>query len=133
MVSARRENGTRVIRRWNDVFRAISAEPRRQLLLSLLDSSPDESVPLPESAVNPNAPAAPETLRRALFHNHLPTLAELEFIDWDRDPLVATRGPRFDEVAVVFDALHSHATEIPDPLVIGCQRLEREREFGHGE
>jgi len=57
-------------------------------------------------------------------------LAEMDFITWETDPLVASRGPRFDEVAVVFDALHSTADSIPDSLVVGCQRLERERQSG---
>ena len=55
-------------------------------------------------------------------------LEEMEFVEWDTDPLVASRGPRFDEVAVVFGALHSYATDIPDSLVVGCQRLEEERQ-----
>nr|WP_241154961.1 hypothetical protein [Halorubrum sp. CSM-61] len=52
----------------------------------------------------------------------------MEFVEWERDPLVASRGRRFDEVAVVFEALHSSASAIPDSLVIGCQRLEEERQ-----
>ncbi|SDJ80362.1 hypothetical protein [Natronorubrum texcoconense] len=133
MTGVRFENGKRVIHGWNAVFRAASAEPRRQLIVSLLDSPADGSVPLPESAVNPNVPPNPDDLRRELFHRHLPMLADMGFIEWELEPFVASRGPRFDEVAVVFDALQSEVTDIPDSLVLGCQRLERERELRSGD
>ncbi|QSX00107.1 hypothetical protein [Haloterrigena alkaliphila] len=128
MRTAHHENGEQVIENWNAVFKALSAEPRRQLIVSLLNASPDESVPLPESAIMPNVPPDPETLRMELHHTHLPLLTNRGFVTWDTDPLVAARGPRFDEVAVVFEALHSEATAIPDSLVVGCQRLEEEQQ-----
>jgi hypothetical protein len=128
MSQERFENGKQVIERWDQVFRAIAAEPRRQLVISLSDISPEESTPLPESAVNPNVPRDPEQLRKELVHNHLPLLEEMEFVEWETDPLAASRGPRFDEVGVVFDALESAALDIPDSLVIGCQQLEKARQ-----
>lgn len=132
MTEARFDNGKRVIERWDRVFEAVSAEPRRQLLVSLMDAGATDAVPLPESAINPNVPADPERLRVRLYHEHLPMLAEREFVEWETEPLRAFRGARFDEVAVVFDALHSRATDIPDSLVIGCQRLEAERQIRAG-
>ena len=122
------KNGEQVHRRWDTVFKSLSAEPRRQLLVSLLDAPPDQSVPLPESAAMPNRPSDPDVLRTELYHAHLPMLAEYGFIKWETDPLVATRGPQFDEAAVVLEALHSSAASIPDALVIGCQRLEQEQQ-----
>lgn len=127
-LETRIENGRRVIERWDRVFDAISAEPRRQIIVALLDSEPEQPVPLPESAANPNVPADPERLRTDLHHRHLPMLAEMWFVEWESDPFTAVRGPNFDEVAVVFEALQAHATDVPDSLVIGCQRLERERQ-----
>lgn len=128
MVAVHRENGERVVENWNAVFRALSSEPRRQLVVSLLDAEPDGSVPLPESAMMPNVPPDPEELRRELHHVHLPMLADTGFVTWEAEPLVASRGPKFDEVAAVFEALQAEATRIPDSLVIGCQRLEEERQ-----
>ncbi|SFB84410.1 hypothetical protein SAMN05444422_102348 [Halobiforma haloterrestris] len=127
-LDARLENGQRVIDGWNRVFEALAAEPRRQLVVSLLDASPDATVPLPESAVNPNAPTDPDVLRRELHHQHLPILADGGFVEWDSEPLVASRGPNFDEIAAVIESLQSSATSVPDSLVIGCQRLEAERQ-----
>jgi hypothetical protein len=129
MSEVRVENGKRVVEGWNRVFDALTAEPRRQLIVALLDASPEQSVPLPESASNPNIPVDPERLRIELRHIHLPKLADAGFIEWETDPLVAFRGPKFEEAAVVFRALHSNAVEIPDSLVVGCQRLEQERQF----
>ncbi|WP_436935567.1 hypothetical protein [Halovenus marina] len=128
MVSVRFDNGKRVIERWDRVFEAVSAEPRRQLIVSLLDAEAGDSVPLPEGAINPNVPVDAEEFQAQLYHTHLPKLAEGGFIEWERDPLRAFRGPRFDEVAVVFETLQQSASELPDSLVIGCQRLEEERQ-----
>ena len=126
MTMRRSEVAERVSENWDTVFRSLSAEPRRQLVVSLLDAPPEGSVPLPESAAMSALQSDPETLRTELYHVHLPILAENGFIRWETDPLVAFRGPKFDRVAVVFDALHSAASEMPDSLVVGCRRLERE-------
>lgn len=132
-LDVRVENGRQIAERWDRVFEALSAEPRRQLVASLLDAAPDSDVPLPESAINPDVPTDPERLRHELHHRHLPMLAEQDVIEWETEPLVATRGPRFDEVAAVMEALHEAATDVPDSLVIGCRRLERERQKQFGE
>lgn len=130
MGSDRRKNGERVSQKWDTVFKALSSEPRRQLIVSLLDAGPDQSVSLPESAIMPTNPPDPELLRRELHHVHLPLLADTAFISWETDPFTASRGPRFDEIAVVLEALQAKASSIPDSLVIGCQRLEEERQDG---
>jgi len=49
--------------------------------------------PLPESAAMPNCPPDPDVLCVELYHAHLPMLAEMGFITWETDPLVASRGP----------------------------------------
>lgn len=127
MPTATTHEGIQVVERWDEVFDAISAEPRRQLVVSLLDVAPDEYVSLPEAAASPSVPTDYRMLRQMLLHQHLPKLAESDFVEWQPEPLSATRGRRFEEVAVVFDALHAHAEAVPDSLVEGCQRLEDER------
>ncbi|RQH01965.1 hypothetical protein [Natrarchaeobius oligotrophus] len=129
MSEVRFENGKRVIQRWDRVFRAASAEPRRQLIVSLLDVDEGDTVALPESALNPNVPVDPKALRQELYHTHLPMLSSMEFVEWSTEPFVASRGSRFGEVAAVFEALHSQASAVPDSLVVGCQRLECERQL----
>ena len=127
-MSEHHENGKKVSGNWDAVFRALSAEPRRQLLVSLLDAPPDGTVPLPRSAMMPNVPVDPKRLRAELYHVHLPMLEEMEFITAESDPLVAARGPQFERVGVVLAALHSDAATLPDSLVVGCRRLEAERQ-----
>jgi hypothetical protein len=127
MTQPRRRSGTEVTERWDEVFKAVAAEPRRQLIIALLDAPPDETVALPENARNPNVPRNPTVLREELHHCHLPLLSDLGFVRWDSDPLVAGRGPRFGEVSIVLESLQSNALDIPDSLVSGCQRLEQER------
>ncbi|ADD04934.1 HTH domain protein [Natrialba magadii ATCC 43099] len=128
MTVVRFDNGKRVVKRWDQVFTAVAAEPRRQVIIALLDQGPDQSVALPAAAINPNVPVDPTTLRQQLVHKHLPLLADLGFVEWESDPLRAVRGDRFDEVAVVFTTLHEAASDVPDSLVVGCQRLEYERQ-----
>lgn len=127
-VDVRVENAKAVIDSWDTVFTALSAEPRRQLVLSLSDAPPGETVALPESARNPNVPIVLAEFRLRLRHVHLPLLADCGFIDWQREPFVAARGPQFDEIAIVLESLQRTAGDVPDSLVIGCQRLERERQ-----
>jgi hypothetical protein len=129
-VGTRVEDARAVVDRWDTVFTALAAEPRRQLVVSLLDAPSGKPVSLPGGARNPNLPTVPERFRLRLIHEHLPMLAENGFVDWEDDPLVASRGPRFDEIAIVMDSLQGAAGEIPDSLVIGCQRLEQERQTG---
>lgn len=129
MTATNYANESHTIERWDTVFKAVAAEPRRQIIVSLLDAPPDESVPLPESAQNPNAPRDPETLRQELYHAHLPMLSEMEFVVSESDPMAAARGRKFVEVATVFVALHAEAADIPDTLVAGCQRLEAEQSW----
>ncbi|MHB9288164.1 hypothetical protein ACKVMT_14140 [Halobacteriales archaeon Cl-PHB] len=128
MTTVCNETAEQVIERWNTVFKALSAEPRRQLVVALMDAPATESVPLPESATNPETVYDSDVLRQRLRHVDLPHLAEAKFVEWDDDPLTAWRGPRFEEVAVVMEALHDAAAAIPDSLVVGCTRLEMERQ-----
>lgn len=117
-----------VVDGWDRVFEALSSAPRRQIIYSLLDASPGATVSLPESASNPNVAVDPESLRTQLRHCHLPKLAEMNFVDWETGPWVASRGSNFDDVAVVIHALQSNAVQIPDHLAVGCRRLEQERD-----
>ncbi len=117
MVRERRSREKAAIERWDLVARAISADPRRRIVASLLTHPPDESIPLPEGARNPIVSADPETLRVELVHRHLPMLEGMEFVEWEADPLVVSRGARFDEVSDVFEALRPFTTEAPDSLL----------------
>lgn len=123
-----RKQANRAIDRWDTVFTALSAEPRRQLVAALNDIPPENRILLPEAAMSPVVESDRERLRAELLHLHLPLLAECEFIEWTTEPFRAGRGPRFEEAAVVLDLLQTYAAQVPDTLVSGCQRLEAERQ-----
>lgn len=126
-MSLEESRGEYAIERWDRVFTALSAEPRRQLVAALADTPPERRVLLPQAAMSPEVPPDPERLRINLQHRHLPLLEDGGFIEWTAEPFRAARGPAFGEVAVVLKSLHERAEAIPDTLVDGCQRLERER------
>jgi hypothetical protein len=105
------------------VFDALSAGPRRRLVDSLLDAAPDERIELPEGASPPDCGSLDE-LRLDLAHRHLPMLADSGFVKWEREPLSARRGPRFDEVAAVFETLSVNAASLPESLVAESWELD---------
>ncbi|ELY64465.1 hypothetical protein [Natrinema versiforme] len=121
------------IRRWDRAFTALSAEPRRQVVRSLIDVAAGESIRLPEAVSNSSMATEFDQLRIRLRHHHLPLLAEAELVQWEDDPLRAYRGRDFEEVSVIIESLYANADEIPDRLVSGCRTLERKRESSSSE
>ncbi|MBO4247488.1 hypothetical protein IL252_06605 [Halomicrobium sp. IBSBa] len=116
-------DGRRSIERWDTMLRALAAEPRRRLVIALADARADETLALPEAAHSSPPQRDQDLLHRQLVHLHLPTLAEADLIEWDREPLRARRGPRFAEVAALVDLLHEHAEELPSSLRRHCDLL----------
>ena len=109
---------------WDRVFTALAAEPRRQLVFSLVDAQPRQAVSLPEAAVSPASGTDLDALRAHLVHRHLPLLADGGFVQWDREPFHARRGPRFQDVAAVIEALTGNPEPIPNHLVDACPQLQ---------
>jgi hypothetical protein len=127
MYSKRNGEDTPIHERWNRVFRVLSAEPRRELVSSLLDSRPDEPVSLPAAAKSEHYRDTSRALRIELRHRHLPALADAGYVRWRSAPFEAYRGPEFAEVASVFEAMRTAASAYPDRLVVGCEPLEQRR------
>lgn len=118
----------------DDVFEALAASHRRQLLVKLL-SSP-QHVPEP-SGISREVAEADENLLRdhlassrtiaevdaysvSMHHIHLPKLAECGFIEWDLDRNLVAQGPRFDEIRPHLRLLSEHedGRRPNDPVVI---------------
>jgi hypothetical protein len=116
---------TDVSERWDRVFRVLSQEPRRELVLSLADRSESEWVALPDAALSRHYPESREKLRITLRHKHLPALADNGYVVWRESPLEARRGPNFDELEAVLGVITASVESLPDRLVTGCRRLER--------
>lgn len=118
----------RMVDRWDTVFQALGAEPRRQIIVSLLEAPEDRALSLPEAANPSYLREDPEVLTTELIHSHLPELAAAELVRWESEPFTVSRGPAFDEAAIVFQGLYDRVDAIPSRLVDGCQRLEEQRE-----
>ncbi|APX97921.1 hypothetical protein [Natronorubrum daqingense] len=111
---------------WRRIFRAVSENPRREIIESLLEAPADASVPLP-AAVS-DASDDDGALSSELVHRHLPVLAEHGFVTWEREPFQVSRGPSFEDATVVIEAIHSH-DGLPHHLIVDCNRL---REVSRG-
>ena len=85
---------------------------RRRILTRLHERNPRD-----EAEFSPDALAVEddevELLAIELHHKHLPKLAEAEFVDWDREANVVTRGPRFHEIEPLIELIVEHSEELP--------------------
>ncbi len=106
----------------NDVFDALAASYRRQLLVKLLSSPQD--IPKPSGISREIAEADENLLQRhlsssqtiaeadkysiSMHHIHLPKLAEYGFIEWNQDDNLVTQGPCFDEIRPQLRLLAEH-------------------------
>ena len=100
--------------RTDQLFETLAAVQRRRLLFALTDHNPqrvDEMCGVPWSLSGSEA----EMITKR--HVHLPKLADYGFIDWNRDEQVITKGPRFDEIEPLLEALEENRDELPiEPL-----------------
>ena len=102
----------------------LSAEPRRQVIISLLNEPPERRLPLPEAADSPNLTMEPEELQLVLRHQHLPMLEDAGYIRWDPERSCVQRGPNFREVGDIMAILLDSVGHFPETLIEGCTILE---------
>lgn len=107
--------------RWDQLYEALSAEPRRMIISSLLDEPEERRLPLPAAAESPNQPRDAETLCIQLRHHHLPLLADAGYVRWEPDPFVVQRGPRFEEPACIIGLVTDSIDELPRSLINNCK------------
>lgn len=96
-------------------FNVLGHSYRRCILLALSAHTPrteDEFTAATLSADN-----AGETERKrlniALFHSHLPKLADAGYIEWDSETGMIRRGPNFETVAPFLELLGERETCLP--------------------
>jgi hypothetical protein len=97
----------------DDVFEALSHPYRRQLLVAVLARNPqddDDRDPLDLVADDVD----PDVLEVDLIHTHLPKLAEMGFIEWDRDAGDISKGPNWGDIAPLLVLIRDHQDELPD-------------------
>lgn len=111
--------------RWDRVLSLLASEPRRVIIHSLVESPDDEPLPLPEAAESPNVSVSHDELRTALYHNHLPALADAGYVGWSSDPLRVWHGQNFEEIEAVIEVIVESADQFPSELIDGCGFLEQ--------
>lgn len=94
-------------------FDALRKRHRRLILIALLHRAPrsGEDFGIPDEASTPPEPVENQTL--TMYHAHLPKLAEMEFIEWDRETNTISRGSEFGEVEPLLRVLYEHRRELP--------------------
>lgn len=110
---------------WDRVFRCLASEPRRQIVFSLAEADANEWHSLPGAAFSPNISQDKSQLEISLQHEHLPHLADRNYVVWDRDPFQVRQGVNFQEVLSIIDILTDSSSRLPDQFIQGCDRLER--------
>jgi DNA-binding transcriptional ArsR family regulator len=114
--------------RWDQLYKALSAEPRRMIISSLLDEPEERRLPLPDAAESPNRPMDAETLCTQLRHHHLPLLADAGYVRWEPEPFVVQRGPRFEEPACIIELVTDTIEELPTALINNCKIFQNRME-----
>lgn len=106
--------------RWDQFMYLLSAQPRRQIISTLMDAPEHAGRPLPDAAMTPDLAIEPERLHVTLRQIHLPLLADAEYVAWTKDPFRVRRGPRFEEPSSVMEVLLSADDRLSPALVAGC-------------
>ncbi len=109
--------------RWDNVLDSLAAEPRRQIIVSLLEAPRDQWLSLPDAAASSHTETG-ERLRTSLKHYHLPKLAELGYIHWEPDPFRLRRGPNFHVIGALVDHGLDGSDTYPDELISGYELFE---------
>lgn len=107
-------------------FEALSNSYRRQLLLALFDANPqddDDLDPLDLLAEGESTDDLAAT-RLELTHSQLPKLADMGFIEWDRELGELSKGPNWDEIAPHLRLMHEHRDELPAEWLSGLSSDE---------
>lgn len=103
--------------RFDRALSALGSQPRRQLLVALLDHSPqpDGGGVAVSEGFEPVADGGHSTSPNIrLVHVHLPKLTDLGYITWDREAGEISPGPNWSEIEPLLELLRNHAEELPD-------------------
>jgi hypothetical protein len=102
-------------------FEALANPYRRQLLLALFEENPqddDDLDPLRLLKQGETTNDLAET-QTSLEHVHLPKLADMGFIEWDRESGELSKGPNWEEIAPLLQLMYDHRDELPDEWLSG--------------
>lgn len=100
-------------------FDALSNRHRRQLFFALMKTGSEDGEDLDPLTLF--APAGstdePEETQMELIHRHLPKLAEMGFIEWDRAEGTVTTGPNWEMIAPSLQLMRNHSSKFPEGVV----------------
>jgi hypothetical protein len=99
--------------RWDEFVHPLSAEPRRQIIVSPMDRPDEGPASLPEVAHSPDCQVDVERLGMRLRQVHLPVLADAEYVQWTKEPFQVGRGDRFEESAAVMTVRWNGKDRLP--------------------
>lgn len=106
--------------RWDQFMYLLSAQPRRQIITSLMQAGEQGVHALTDAAETPGHSVDPDRFQLKLRQIHLPMLADADYISWTDDPFQARQGPRFDEPASVMETLLAAEDHLSPALVSDC-------------
>ncbi|RLM32761.1 helix-turn-helix transcriptional regulator [Haloarcula sp. Atlit-120R] len=98
------------------VFEALANPYRRQLLLPMFESNPQDDDDLDPLRLLKEGQTTDDldVTQLNLEHVHLPKLADMGFIEWDRESGDLSKGPNWEEIAPLLQLMDDHRDELPD-------------------
>lgn len=109
------------------VFEALANPYRQQVLFALVEANPqDDHNRDPMGLLADGETDNPAVTQIALTHTHLPKLADMGFIEWNRETGEISKGPDWDEIAPLLQLLHDHRDELPESWLPGQTSARRE-------
>lgn len=115
--------------RWNQLYGALSAVPRRRIIHALMSEPEERRLPLPDAAAPADSSVDGERFLIELRHHHLPMLADAGYVRWEEDPFCVQRGPEFEEAEIVLRRVMEPVDGLPEQLIEDCPILQ---ELHHG-
>lgn len=91
----------------DSMVEALGTQPRRFVLFALLDDTVEDPLEILERTT------VGDGARIELRHVHLPKLEQGDFIEWDRDSDLVTRGPEFAAIEPLLRLLDEYSSEFP--------------------
>lgn len=93
----------------DDVFDALRHKQRRRILYSLIEHESRRELSIVD-LMNSGKYQGRQWV--ALYHNHLPKLNELGYIEWERESCTIGRGPQFDEIIPFIRSAMNNTNEL---------------------
>lgn len=97
-------------------FEALASRYRRQLLLAMFAANPQDDDGLDPLNLLKQGEATDDldVTQVSLHHVHLPKLADMGFIQWDRESGDISRGSKWEDIAPLLRLMKNHQNELPE-------------------